>query len=387
MIKSTEEDKEAFNLDLNYEPKSLKSSKIFNENFENIKNDYFNHKHSQTENNILNFANEGTQTDEIINNDLIVLKNDYIRRTKALVIIFLTILCILIYLFPVDPIKLTKNSQDLQIFSNLSDCEVKKPETLITECIYSQSPINPEKSIQLKENISSTTEKQKFTEINYLSKEECERFEEYPDTLEKLNYLETKINWKPSNEGKNLTLIDIISYKNCEFFIGYSNTQILKFTLYQDFSKSLYFSNIDQVIISPNKEFIALSENFRGFSIIRTSDFKSFTLDSSLKLFESRPMMDFSPDSSYLFYTRENQLKISVFSTQDAKNYLELDTKNEKTIQIKATKTLYHLIVKTENIPLKIYSIFSPNYLHLVPNEETLKKLENDFPELSDLFK
>jgi hypothetical protein len=232
--------------------------------------------------------------------------------------------------------------------------------------------------------VIDTQPKNTLDEIKFLLSEECKNFNKLESLIDKVEYLQETFKWWPMYEGKILRLTDLYSYQDCEYFIGYSDNSVFKFSIYKDFTKLLKFDRIQKILRSPDNEYFAISSS--KLYLINFSKFQSFEIDDYKKSDFVTPLITFSPDSAYLFFTRLALNHIMVFSTSTHEKVITFDTQNVRIDQMIPSQNLYHLIVKDVEKQIKIFSIKNKNYIYLCTDLEVRHKLRGYFPEL-DYFK
>ena len=223
--------------------------------------------------------------------------------------------------------------------------------------------------------------------IKSLSLDQCFEFDSLEITSKKLEFLAEVLNWKPMIFRNIVSLDYIYSYQSCKYFIGVSRTRIYKFSLYQDYSHDIFYKNITSFLLSPDYNCMALHENNNKLILIDFEKFETFHLYEKVSGGGAAPSLSvFSPDSKYLFYKRNKVDKVLVYNTIKRKLIIEFNTNGDEVVNMKASKNLYHLIVKDKKNNVKVFNIENSNYRNLCWNEEMKKNLTADFPEIEELI-
>ena len=223
--------------------------------------------------------------------------------------------------------------------------------------------------------------------INYLDSTQCSKFTSLQSITSKLEYLKTSINWQPMFEGSSIMLNYLFPIQECKFFIGISETSTYKFSLYQDYTKSLNFYKFTRFLLSPNSTCLAISEDDKSLILIDIEIFQPKVLYSKLFNFAKvSTILEFSPDAAYLFYSRDDIDKVLVYRTSTMINIIELNINDFPVISMKASKNLYHLIVEDSKNNLQIFTLHNKNYKHCCFEETTTWKMSLEFPELLDFL-
>ena len=223
--------------------------------------------------------------------------------------------------------------------------------------------------------------------ISSLSIDQCASFNSLGSTESKLGYLSEVLNWKPTIDGSEVSLINLYSYKSCKYFIGESEKGVYKFSLYEDFTKVLKFKQISEILLSPDGNYMAVYESHTTFILIDIENFKSFTL--YINFFNNEPtnsLFVFSLDSNYLFYGRDGLDEIIVFNTVTQERIIKFNMDGDMVVNMKASKNLNHLIVKDSKNNVKVFNIENSNFQHICSDEKMKKELAAVFPEIEELI-
>ena len=219
--------------------------------------------------------------------------------------------------------------------------------------------------------------------ISYLDSAQCSEFNSLQSVTSKLEYLKTTINWEPMSRGSPLILEHLFSIQECKFFIGIAETSIYKFTLYQDFTKTLNFYKITSYLLSPDSKYLAISEDDKSLVLVDLEIFEYYALYSKLFNFaQATSSFVFSPDTIYLFYSRSDLHEVFVFKISTRVRIVEFKVIDFPVVSMKASSNLHHLIVKDSKYNLQIFNVHNTNYKHYCFDHDTAGKLALEFPEI-----